>query len=125
MKARTVNMWPYEAVEPGTSIENDDPCVCSLVDEEIKTLLDERRANFYPGVVGCDQLPNGYVFWFLRTDEWLQKVVDFARFESKCCAFLDFGIGFRATGDLISLRISSAEGHATQMYDALRRDFSS
>ena len=119
MNDAATNSWPYEAAESNDSTR-DLPCKCTLPSEDIASLSAERRKSFFPGIVACDEISNGYVFWFRRDQTWLQKVVDFAMFESQCCAFLDFGIGFTAGGDLISLRISDAAGHATKLYAPLR-----
>ena len=57
-----------------------------------------------------DRIQDGYVYWFRRTEDELRKVVEFALFESKCCDFLDFGIGLNTEGTRISLRISGPRG---------------
>ena len=102
--------WPYEPIAPGVETAEAAPRACLLTASERRTRADRLRAGFVPRIVRVDEIADGCVYWFERTRGNLDHVVDFVLVESECCAFLDFGIGFSAGGEWISLRVSSREG---------------
>lgn len=79
---------------------------CRLPEPELRERAREIRESFVPGILEVEEREDGFVYWFARSDEWFARVTDFARFESRCCDFLDFEIGLAAAGERISLRIS-------------------
>ncbi len=96
--------WPYEPVERDRRAP--DVVACKLPREDIRKRVEALRESFHPGILEVEELDNGMVYWFARSNEWLAKVTEFALFESECCDFLDFGIGLCAGGERISLRVS-------------------
>ncbi len=107
--------WPYEpalATDPTREDLEQRPMACKLPAGDIKERIEWLRAEFIPGILRVQEIEDGYVYWFQRSDEELRKVAEFARFESECCDFLDFGIGLNTGGDRISLRISGPQGAA-------------
>ena len=111
--------WPYEAVEPGSSAVEPKQFACKLGNDNIRARSRELDRTFRPGILEREELEDGCVYWFDRTDEWFEKVTHFAWFESRCCDFLDFGVGLCASGKRISLRISGPPGHMSRMYEVL------
>ena len=114
-QTRTVGGWPYEpgdAMEPGAADPRRDsvPQRCTLTDRERAARAAKLRAEFLPRIVGLEEIRDGCIFWFERSEEDLRRVVDFVQVENECCGFLDFGIGLAAAGDRISLRISGPLG---------------
>jgi hypothetical protein len=94
--------WPYEpalATDPTREDLEQRTMACKLPAGDIKERIERLRAEFIPGILHVQEIEDGYVYWFQRSDEELRKVAEFARFESECCDFLDFGIGLN-TGAL-------------------------
>ena len=110
--------WPYEPHQGG-SIVVPEEFACRLSRKEILELRSERQLAFLPGIVEIEEVEDGCVYWFERTEEWFAKVTEFILFESECCRHLDFGVGLQAGGEQISLRISGPPGHKSLMYDFL------
>ena len=107
--------WPYEPREPAESARAAP--VCSLPAEQLRERVEELRRDFFPQVLAAEDIPDGLVLWFERTEERFRQVADYALYESECCAFLDFGIGLAGSGTRIALRISAPD----DSIDAVRR----
>lgn len=102
--------WPYEPIAAGVETGDPAPRACLLTPSERRARADRLRADFVPRIVRVEEIRDACVYWFERTRQNLHLVLDFVLVESECCAFLDFGIGFSAGGEWISLRVSSREG---------------
>ena len=105
--------WPYEPTEGTKTPEGDQrTTACKLTGERLAARVEDIRRDLVPRITGFEEIQDGCVYWFRRTEENLQKVLDFALYESDCCDVLDFGVGLAAGGDKISLRISGPHGAA-------------
>lgn len=112
-KSSTIDGWPYEPRdESEQDPQRDSSFVCALTDTERRARAGNLRSDFLPRIVDLEEIEDGCIFWFQRTEENLVVVSDFVLVESKCCDFLDFGIGLGAGGERISLRISGPRGPA-------------
>lgn len=98
--------WPYLPSEAGPRPTVPNAPACLLPPQERRERQQEIRKAFVPGILEIEELEDGYVYWFDRTDAWFSIVAEFALFESRCCGFLDFEIGLQSSGSRISLRIS-------------------
>ena len=78
----------------------------SLPAADIRQRIATLTTEFIPRVIETEEIADGIVYWFERTDEDMRQVAEFALFESRCCNFLSFGIGLHPDGTRISLRIS-------------------
>ncbi len=107
--------WPYEPVDPAAALAQPESA-CTLPSDELERRSAELRASFRPGILEIEELPDGYVYWFERSEGWLAKVTEFALFESRCCAFLDYGVGLVAGGERISLRITGKPGSGGKQF---------
>lgn len=98
--------WPYSPREPGLDSHGPRTFACLLPEKTMRQRIEKVREELVPGIVDIEEIPDGYVYWLERTEEWFRRVCDFALFESRCCDFADFEIGLQATGKRISLRIT-------------------
>jgi len=115
--------WPYEAAEPNgpsTLVIESLPQACSLSTSDLSSRKLDLRRSFIPRIIDIEQVPDGFVYWFDRTEEDMKLVSDFALFESRCCNFLSFGIGLHPEGKRISLRITGPGGGAEFLKEAMK-----
>lgn len=88
----------------------DLPIACDLPEAELGSRKDEISEDIWGGVEERRELPDGYEWRFPGTEEWTEKLVQFIRFERKCCRFLLFELAFEPDEGPIWLRLRGAAG---------------
>lgn len=80
---------------------------CRLTSPDLAKRLDDLRTGLFSQVVAVDWQPDGATFRFPQSDEMVNDLLDFVRFERQCCPFLDFSLAFAAGEPDARLTLSS------------------
>ena len=73
------------AADPTRKELQQRPIACKLPVADIRVRIEMLRKEFIPGILTVEEIADGFVYWFRKSESELRKVADFALFESECC----------------------------------------
>ena len=83
---------------------------CSLTDSELAIRTEKLKMNLFSKVQKKVELEDGFVFYFEDKENLMDSLMEFIRFEKKCCPFFKFDLSILPYGNGIALKISGGEG---------------
>ena len=98
------------AEESGEKRLGAPPIACNLSDAREVAARGAAVEDLFRGVVGFDELADGYEFTFPGDDQWAAKLIEFVATERKCCPFFVFELVFEQNCGPIRLRLSGSPG---------------
>lgn len=98
----------------------DIPIACTLSAADLDTRRDEVTDSIFQQAEARQELADGYQFRFSGSDEWADRLLDFVKFERRCCAFFKFELAFEPNQGHIWLTLRGGEG----VKDFLQAQFS-
>ena len=72
--------FPYESREPEPVASTVG--ACTLTGDDRKARAAEIRERFSPGILNVQTIDDGRVYWFERSEMWLQRLTEFVSIES-------------------------------------------
>ena len=72
----------------------DIPIACTLSDTALAKWREDTILTLFQQAEASRELEDGYSFCFPGTDDWADQLLDFIKFERRCCAFFTFGLSF-------------------------------
>jgi hypothetical protein len=91
-------------------INLDIPIACTLPNAALARRREETIATLFQRAETSQELEDGYAFRFPGTDEWAGQLLDFIKFERRCCAFFKFELSFEPNQGHIWLSLRGGEG---------------
>jgi len=85
------------------------PVICTLSDSQRREREATLLARFKAGVIGTEQLANGYLFRLPGEGEWLALLAELIAAERECCPFLAFQLTAEPQMGALTLRITGPE----------------
>lgn len=86
------------------------PVACCLSDAELREREATLLAQFKSGVVGIEELDDGYAFRLPGENTWLGLVADLMMAERECCPFLTFQLTAEPNMGALTVRITGPDG---------------
>lgn len=87
----------------------DLPIACTLSEPDLRARQQEIVERLFHGIEQIAELEDGFAFRFSGTDEWASALLEFIRFERRCCAFFLFELAFEPSQGPIWLRLRGGE----------------
>lgn len=94
---------------PLAQIDEGAPLVCTLTTEE-RTTRATKVDDLFGGILGVEELADGYALEFPSASPWPGRVLDFVQEERSCCLFFTFELAFLPNQGPIWLSIRGREG---------------
>ncbi len=92
------------------SATNALPIACSLDDRELALRSETVRRDLFALAEDRRELPDGYAFRFVGSDDIMAKVNAFVATERRCCSFFHIEVAFEPGLGPIWLRLTGPEG---------------
>ena len=86
------------------------PIACSLSNSDLAERRRELTGEVFGGVLGVEDLEDGYEFVFPGSVGWATRLVELINAERACCPFFAFELRFEPGGGPILLRVRGPEG---------------
>lgn len=86
------------------------PVACCLSDAELREREATLLAQFKSGVVGIEELDDGYAFRLPGENNCLGLVADLMMAERECCPFLTFQLTAEPNMGALTVRITGPDG---------------
>ena len=96
--------------DPVTTSATDLPIACSLPGEEQIARGEVIAEDIFAGADRVDELPDGYAFRFLVTEDRIDRLARFIAAERRCCPFFTFELVFEPAEGPVWLRLRGPEG---------------
>ena len=90
--------------------ELDIPITCTLSEADLAQRRENVMAMLFQQAEAHQELEDGYRFRFPGTDEWSDQLLDFIKFERRCCAFFTFELSFEPNKGSIWLALRGGNG---------------
>lgn len=97
----------------------DIPIVCTLNAADLDQRRQEVGDSIFSQAEAWQELADGYQFRFPGSDEWADQLLDFIKFERRCCPFFKFELSFEPNQSYVWLSLRGGEG----VKDFLRAEF--
>lgn len=91
-------------------INLDIPIACTLSDSALARRRGDTIATLFQQAGAYQELEDGYAFRFPGTDEQADQLLDFIKFERRCCAFFTFALSFEPNQGHIWLSLRGGDG---------------
>jgi hypothetical protein len=86
------------------------PVACCLSDEELRNREATLLAQFKAGLIGSEELHDGYVFRVPGDKKWIALVSELIVAERECCPFLKFELSMEPGMGPVSVRMTGPDG---------------
>ena len=97
----------------------DIPITCNLPDGALARRRKDTVARLFQQAEASQELEDGYKFRFPGTDDWADQLLDFIKFERRCCAFFTFALSFEPNQGYIWLSLHGANGVKAFIWEEL------
>ena len=91
-------------------INLDIPIACTLSEAALARRREETIATLFQQAGAYQELEDGYAFHFPGTDAQADQLLDFIKFERRCCAFFTFDLSFAPEQGPIWLSLRGGDG---------------
>jgi len=105
-KSESFNFQPIKWKEHLNVFET--ALACTLLPNELNERLAELKEEVFTSDVRKEELADGYIFYFNDEGEMANKVLDFLKFEKKCCPFFKFDLSILPFQGGMALKISGS-----------------
>jgi len=82
---------------------------CQLPDKQKRDRYLYLINDYFRGLRQFGELFDGFYFEFPSNDEWINKVIEFVKFERKCCPFIKFEIIFKPNDGSIRINLRGSK----------------
>jgi len=91
-------------------INLDIPIACTLSDAALARRREDTIASLFQQAEARQELEDGYAFRFPGTDAQADHLLDFIKFERRCCAFFTLDLSFEPNQGHIWLSLRGGDG---------------
>jgi hypothetical protein len=100
-------------------IDLDIPIACTLSDKALAHRRENTIATLFQQAEARQELADGYTFRFPGTDQVADQLLDFIKFERRCCAFFTFELSFAPNEGPIWLSLRGGDGVKAYLQEEL------
>lgn len=101
----------------------DGAIQCSLMGEELMERKKTLKEQVFSKVIKKEEIHNGYRYYFDNDDLLLDNVLDFIKYEKKCCPFFKFDIGILPFESGFAVQISGSNEVFEMLKDFEENEF--